>query len=67
MGLFIMFNYCQLVQVFVSPSNVGVSLSCIFELFMFMTAMYLLTYNTYQAGVVKEQITRDVVVESWNK
>lgn len=53
LGQLLLLLYCQLVQIFISPSNVGVSLSCIFELFIFMTSMYFLTYNSYQAGVMK--------------
>jgi hypothetical protein len=29
--------------------------------------MYFLTYNSYQAGIIKEKITNDIVVESWTK
>lgn len=65
LGLFVMFLYCELVEIFVSPSNVGVSLSCIFEVLIFMSMMYFLTYNSYQAGTMKDRITPEIVKECW--
>lgn len=66
-ALYILLFYCFLVEIFVNPAHVGISLSCLLELFIFLSVMYFQTYNTFGAGLIRDRITKEVVEDCWNK
>lgn len=52
-SLLIILLYCFLVEIFVNPAHVGISLTCLLELFIFLSVTYFQNYNTFNAGLAK--------------
>lgn len=64
---FMFYAYTVLMQIFMSDTNYGVSVSMIPLIIFALTFIEILTYNLYRAGKIKADITDQLLESSWEQ
>ena len=66
-GVFMLLILTLLVHIFVTPVQVGVCLTVVFEIILWLGGAYLNNYNTYRAGKICDKIGWRVIEGAWEE